>query len=419
MMVRRFFPALLVVVALTLIGVAGMGVAQNTPNNGFDSSGSFEVGGIEVDVRGDDAESARQAGWRLAQRKGWTKLAQQLAGSSNARLSDSTLDSIVTGIIVERENIGPDRYIARLGVLFDRAKAGALLGVSVQVTRSPPMMLLPLEWSGGAGRMYERNNAWQEAWGRFRSGNSNIDYVRPRGTGPDALLMNAGQTLRRGRGWWREVLDTYGAADVLIAEVDLRREYPGGPVTGVFTASHGPDRAPLGRFALRVNNGSSLDALLDAGVRRIDQIYQDALNSGKLKTDRLLAFRPPEPKTEEEAPEEAPEEVRPAPADTPAVAAGTAVSVQVDTPDSTAFLASEGALRGIPGVRSVTTSSTALGGVSVMRVTYDGSIGSLRSQLEGRGWTVQQGPGVLRISKASQSPPPPPQPSPTDGTGEE
>jgi hypothetical protein len=36
----------------------------------IDSSGSFEVDGITVDVRAKTAEAARLGGWRLAQRKG-------------------------------------------------------------------------------------------------------------------------------------------------------------------------------------------------------------------------------------------------------------------------------------------------------------------------------------------------------------
>ena len=44
-------------------------------------------------------------------------------------LPNSVLDSLVSSIIVEREQIGPNRYIADLGMLFDRARAGELLGV--------------------------------------------------------------------------------------------------------------------------------------------------------------------------------------------------------------------------------------------------------------------------------------------------
>ncbi|WBY08695.1 heavy-metal-associated domain-containing protein [Sphingomonas sp. 7/4-4] len=273
--------------ALALAG-AGVVVAQGQGAGAsavpIDASGSFEVSGVQVDVKGKDADVARQGGWRIAQRKGWEMLSERLTGKKST-LNDSALDALVTGIVVEREQIGPTRYIARLGVLFDRGKAGAILGVSTVVTRSPPMLLVPLEFSGGVGRVFERETAWSRAWNRFRSGGSTIDYVRLRGTGPDTMLVNAGQTMRRGRNWWRTILDQYGASDVLVAEVQLRREYPGGPIVGVFAASHGPDRRPITSFALRVDNGDSLDALLDAGIVRLDQAYQKALASGALRTD--------------------------------------------------------------------------------------------------------------------------------------
>lgn len=365
------------------------------------ASGSFEVSGVMVDVSGKTADAARQGGWRLAQRKGWAMLSQRMTGKQGS-LSDSALDSLVTGIVVENEQIGPTRYIARLGVLFDRSRAGALLGVSTAIHRSPPMLVIPLEWSGGAGIGFERATPWQRAWARFRSGESSIDYVRPAGTGPDTLLLTAGQTGRRGRGWWRTILDQYGASDVLIPEVQLRREWPGGPITGIFTASHGPDRRRITRFALRVENADALDTLLDDGVKRIDQAYRDALSAGMLRTDRLLGIRPPSAKPEtEETPEG---EASPTPTTTP-TEGGTIISVQVDTPSASAVANSESAMRGIPGVRSAATTSLALGGVSVVRVAFDGNIASLRAALEARGWQVQEGAGVLRIRRPGAATP--------------
>ncbi|WP_431470352.1 heavy-metal-associated domain-containing protein [Sphingosinithalassobacter sp. LHW66-3] len=419
MSTRRFSRTVRLGLAAALLGAGGMVYAQIEGDRGaapIDSSGSFEVSGIDVDVRGEDAESAREAGWRLAQRLGWRMLAQRLAGRT-ASLSDSALNGVVTGIVIENEQIGPERYIARLGVLFDRGRAGRILGVSGQVRRSPPMLVVPVQWSGGVGRVFERTTPWQEAWARFRTGNSSIDYVRPRGTGADPLLMNAGQTGRRGRGWWREVLDSYGAEDVLIPEVQLIRSYPGGPITGIFTASHGPDRQQIARFALRVNSGDALGALLDAGVERIDRAYQNALASGVLETDALLAFRPPEETEEPEAEEsdEAEASAAETPVTTPTAPAAATYSVQVDTPSAQAVTASESAVRGIPGVRSASTTSVALGGISVLRVSYEGSIASLRSALEARGWSVQEGAGVLRIRRGGTSTPPPPPPSAPEG----
>jgi hypothetical protein len=422
MQLRRPFLAIAIASLLALGGIAG--VMAQAPGNGatavpvpIDASGSFEVSGVAVDVSGKDADTARMGGWRIAQRKGWDMLSKRLTGKGSS-LSDSTLDSLVTGIVVEREQIGPARYIAKLGVLFDRNRAGQMLGVSVALTRSPPMLLVPLQFSGGVGQVFERETAWTRAWNRFRAGGSTIDYVRLRGTGPDSLLINAGQTLRRGRNWWRTVLDQYGASDVLVAEVQLRRDYPGGPIVGIFSASHGPDRRPVTSFALRVDNGDAIDTLLDAGIQRMDTAYQQALASGALHTDSLLATRPPSAQAAEEA---VAEEATPTPTPTAeAVAATTNLTVQIETPSAASLTASEAAVRGVPGMRAANTTSLALGGISVMRVSYDGSQASLRAALEARGWSVQEGPGVLRIRRGGGATPaaaPSPQATATPRTG--
>ena len=82
------------------------------------------------------------------------------------------------------------------------------------------------------------------------------------------------------------LLDQYGAADVLVPEVILHRQWPGGPVVDQFFARHGPDHKLLGSFVLSASNGDreGLAALLDKGVERIDAIYVDALRSGRLHT---------------------------------------------------------------------------------------------------------------------------------------
>lgn len=406
-MLRRMSPAFATTAAVALLATAGFALAQagkDAPKaaDAGDSSGSFEVSGVEIDVRAKDAESARLGGWRLAQRKAWTMLAQRLTGQGST-LNDSALDGLVTGIVVEREQIGPNRYVAKLGVLFDRNRAASILGVGGQMMRSPPMLLVPVQVSGGSHRVFEGTSAFVEGWKRFRTGNSAIDYVRPGGSGPDRLLLNAGQVGRNGRGWWRAILDQYGADDVLIPTVELRRSYPGGPIVGVFTAGHGPDNVRIAQFVLRVNDGNALPALIDAGIRRLDQAYQDALRSGRLRTDHLLGTEPPKPEVPvEETGEEAPLE----PTDVPVATTGTALTIQFDTPSVAALNSGEAAMRGVPGVTSAATTSMALGGISVMRVTFDGSQASLTAALRARGWQVEEGAGVLRIRRGAPAPAP-------------
>ena len=398
-MQRRRIPLVPLAVALAA-SAAGVVVAQiDGGNRGVapvDSSGAYEVDGVAVDV------AARYAGWRIAQRKAWGQLAQRLTGAASMQ-SDGTLDGIVSGIVVQNEQIGPTRYIARLGVLFDRGRASSLLGISSYALRSPPMLVIPVQWSGGVGQVFEQRTPWQQAWARYRTGNSAIDYIRPAGTGPDSLLLTAGQVGRRGRAWWRTLINQYGASDVLVPIVRLYRQWPGGPVIGAFEARHGPDADLLTSFTLRVGNADGLPQLLDAGVKRIDDAYQEALRTGLLHPDIALSPTPTAATLDNATGIDALDDPMDEPAtDLPVVQIG----VQYDTPGPGAVSATEALLRSIPGVRSAVTGSLALGGTSIMRVAFAGDPELLKAQLESRGLQVFGSGASLRIRRAPQLLPP-------------
>lgn len=393
---------------LATIFVAGGAVAQiDGGDRGvapIASSASYEVAGVTVDVAAKTADQARYGGWRLAQRKAWVALSKRL-GAGGAPVGDGVLDQLVSGIVVEREQIGPTRYIAQLGVLFDRARTSSLLGIADLSQRSSPMLVIPVQISGGVAQVFEQRTPWQAAWARYRTGNSAIDYVRPSGTGPDPLLLDYGQTQRRGRTWWRAVLSQYGATDVLMPTVRLTRQWPGGPVIGTFTARHGPDNQLLGGFALRVATPDGIPQLLDEGVRRMDALYTRALAAGGLAHDPALS-PPPQPAA---VPTDAVGDLiddAAAVEELPTPGSGIALSIQYDSPSASSVANVESALRGVSGVKAASTTSLALGGISVMRVIYDGDPAALRAALEQRGYQVLGTGQSLRIRRAPQLLPP-------------
>jgi hypothetical protein len=368
----------------------------------IDSASTFEINGIEVDVAAENAEKARFEGWRQAQSKGWKAIWAKTHGrpiDQAPNLNDSALNAMVSGIIVEREQIGPKRYIATLGILFDRARTGQLLGVSGSVRRSAPMLVIPLMLTGSSYQSFESRNEWQKAWARYRTGGSPVDYVRPIGNGIDPLLLNAAQAGRPGRGWWRMLLDQYGAADVIVPEVRLMRSYPGGPATAIFIARHGPDNRFLARFALRVANSAAIPKLLDEGVRRLDAVYSRALAAGLLKPDpTLIPDLPPPVEELEEEVEEGP--TLPIDLDRPTpTAAVTTFTIQVDTPNPAAVDRAELSVSRIGGVTSALTTSLALGGTSTMRVTFMGDSQAMQAALAAQGWSVRGSGTNLRISR--------------------
>ncbi|WP_234024803.1 heavy-metal-associated domain-containing protein [Tsuneonella amylolytica] len=406
-----------------ILALAGQAlVAQVAGDRGIAavaSSGDIVIGGVEVDVTGKSAEDARDEGWREAMKLAWKK-------AGGPAIPDGQLYGLVSSVVIEHEELGPNRYIARLGVVFDRARAGGLLGRGGTVTNSAPMLLVPVLMTGGANTVYQVRNPWQRAWAEYQPGASRVDYVRPSGAGGDSLLITYGQTGRRSRTWWRNVLDQFGASDVLVAIAHLDYEYPGGPVKGRFTARYGPDDEYLGTFTMTAPSQATLPAMLDKAVLRFNSMYEAALADGRLKPDATLNLGAPQidpaiqqliemgraaeaQERADRAAAAAARAARDAPAPTAVPSSDTAPNapaanmgsyiVQFATPDAGAFDASLAAVRAAPGVRAAAATSTAIGGTSLMSVVYSGTAADLAAALRSRGFTVRQSGNAISISR--------------------
>ena len=367
------------------------------------STSDIEITGIEVNTTGNNAEEARLNGWQEAALKAWAK-------AGGPAIADGQLQSMVAAVVIEREQVGPRRYIATLGVIFDRARTSGYLGMQGQIAHSAPLLVIPVLTQGGVTSVFETRTPWQKAWAEYRTGTSVIDYVRPSGAGADSLLLTAGQISRRSRNWWRLVLDSFGAADVIMPMARLERLWPGGPVRGTFTARRGPDNQFLSSFELTAPSEDKLPAMLAEAIVKLDGLYAGALASGQLAPDPSLNMQP---QIDQALIDSIVAKVGPAPAATTATAdtvdtAVTAtaasvpnvtVTVQLATPDSAAFDAGMGAVRRISGVKEAASTSLAIGGTSVLRVTFAGDIDTLAAALRGQGWKVTQGASALSIRK--------------------
>jgi hypothetical protein len=264
------------------------------------------------------------------------------------------------------------------------------------------MLLIPVTVNAGTETSVELRNAWQRAWAQFRTAQTPINYVRVSGMGTDPLLVNAGQVTRPGRGWWRALLDMYGAQDILIAEVQLQRAYPGGPALARFIARHGPDNEIVGGFTLTAPNSEAIPAMMAKGAQRIDAIFAQALADGRLSRDPSLNTPPP---PAQEAPTQMPP---PKPANLV-----NAFQIQVTGKDVIIYNFAMAHLRTLPGVESATPQQINPAGTSYVLVAYRGSIAQLADALRARGWVAEFSGTVVRVRSASDKPPPiPPRPSP-------
>ena len=80
-------------------------------------------------------------------------------------------------------------------------------------------------------------------------------------------------------------------------------------------------------------------------------------------------------------------------------AAVATYTVQFVTPDAAAVDSALSAVRSVPGVQGAATTSIAIGGTSVMRVSITGNLETLAAGLRSRGWQVTMGDDALRMSR--------------------
>ncbi|WP_416908843.1 MAG: heavy-metal-associated domain-containing protein [Polymorphobacter sp.] len=369
------------------------------PEAGAEAGSAYAVGGIKVDVSAKTPQAARFAAYRIAQRKAWPLLFARLTGkpaSSAPPLSDAQLDKVVAGIESQGERFSMTRYMATLGVVFDRLRIADYVGGLAGSLQSAPMLLLPVWTDAGATTIHHQKTPWADAWARFRLNVTPIDYVLAPGKPVDNILLTGWQVRRPVRSTWRTIMARYGARDVLMAEARLVRSWPGGPLRVDFVARHGPDGTALGRFALTTTREDELATMLDQAVMRIDSLYVAALQQGRLSAEPSLALDLApieEPALFSEAPATAGQTVD------DAVVVGT--EVLVATPSAAAFDALSVRLRSLPGVTAVTATSLSLGGSSRLLLSHFGNRQNLAEGLVAKGFSVTDNGELLVLRSAA------------------
>lgn len=359
-------------------------------------SGGLVVSGIAVDVGGKSPNDARLNGWREAQRQAWPALWARMSGlpaGTAPRLADGALDGMVSAIEVEREQVGPNRYVARLAVVFDRVRASTYLGRFANLASSPPFLVIPVLQDAATRQAHESTSPWLAAWSRLRAGETPIDYVRIQPTPGDEILLNAWQAERRHIFLWRMLIDRYQVADVLIPELILDRSHVGGPATALLIVRFGPAGREIGRVRL-TNRAGDITGLTDTAVREADRLYVAALRAGNLLPDPSLI---------------PPEEPLAALEDTgPGIDAGfedggaEAIRVRVQTPDDQTLQSIQRTIAGTPGVVGVRLQSLVLGGESILEIVPGTTIEQLRYALDQRGLRLDG--GVIRRRAAGEAP---------------
>ena len=131
----------------------------------------YRILGVPVDASAESGVAARDLAIAAGQREGLTRLMQRLTSpTAHGRLPDVTrvpIERYVNSFEIAQEKVGPTRYIGMLNLNYVAAEVQALLGsagIPHVRRRSDPILVVPVDLSGGEPSAWDEGSPWRAAW---------------------------------------------------------------------------------------------------------------------------------------------------------------------------------------------------------------------------------------------------------------
>jgi len=196
-------------------------VAMRAPGLAADP---YTVSDIEVDVTAKDAQQAKLKAISEAQVKAFRKMIERIAPADQAArlasLDAGRIGRMMASMSVQKEQTGPNRYIATLTISFLPNKVREALsrqGVEFTEKQAPPTTVLPV-WVGQQGPvLWGSDNPWLQAWQMQDLRNGVAPVVLPLGDAADTAAVSAQQALSGDAGAFDALASRYRTETVLTA----------------------------------------------------------------------------------------------------------------------------------------------------------------------------------------------------------
>ena len=131
----------------------------------------YRILGVPVDASAESGVAARDLAIAAGQREGLTQLMQRLTSpTAHGRLPDVArvpIERYVNSFEIAQEKVGPTRYIGMLNLNYVAAEVQALLGsagIPHVRRRSDPILVVPVDLSGGEPSAWDEGSPWRAAW---------------------------------------------------------------------------------------------------------------------------------------------------------------------------------------------------------------------------------------------------------------
>lgn len=258
-----------------------------------DAGDIFTVLDVAVDVTAENAAAARVLARARGHVAAYRRLINRLVPLDRQRdvpkLSAAAVASLVSDFEVDEEKTSPIRYLGKLKFRFKRRAVTEFLrnaGIPFAVTRSKPLLVLPVYRSAGVYLLWDDPNPWRAAWAALPPTDGLAPMKHPAGNLADVNDINAEQVVTGDTDRLSAIARRYNAAGVVLALAVPSRGRAGRPliqVTVTRFAAVGQDRSMVRGFVAKP--GETMADLIKAAARAMSsQIEED------WKSDNLLRF---------------------------------------------------------------------------------------------------------------------------------
>ena len=213
MMQRRFFRTALAALAFAILS-GGPVAAQEL----------FEVTGIEVDESASDEVQAKFNAIASAQRRALQVVLRRLVQPEDysrlPQITGETLALMVRDYDIADEKLGGGRYLATVSVRFLPEQVSNALKeaqIPFAMTRSRPVVVLPVFDTGSARRLWDDPNPWRLAWDARTPHPGLFSVVMPEGDLSDVATVNVNQAISGDPDAMLAIGEKYQASGAMVA----------------------------------------------------------------------------------------------------------------------------------------------------------------------------------------------------------
>lgn len=213
MMNRRFFQIALAALALVIL-FRGPATAQDL----------FEVNGLRVDESAADEVKAKFGAIESAQERALQIVLRRLVQAEDidrlSQIDGERLARMVRDYDIADEKLGGGRYLATISVRFvPEEVANALKDAQIPfaMTRSRPIVVLPVLDTGSARRLWDDPNPWRRAWAGRTPYPGLFSVMMPAGDLSDVATVNVNQAISADPDAMLAIARKYQATGAMVA----------------------------------------------------------------------------------------------------------------------------------------------------------------------------------------------------------